>query len=37
VFIIFSIKKNGKKEIYNPEVIEEIKEEVERLKNEITQ
>ncbi len=32
VFIIFSIKKDNKKEIYNPEIIEEIKQEIERLK-----
>ncbi len=32
VFIIFSIKKDNKKEIYNPEVIEEIRKEIERLK-----
>ncbi|MFN3406585.1 MAG: MjaI family restriction endonuclease [Caldimicrobium sp.] len=32
VFIIFSIKKEGKKMIYNPEIIEEIKKEIERLK-----
>jgi len=32
VFIIFSIKKDNKKEIYNPEVIEEIKKEILRLK-----
>jgi len=32
VFIVFSIKKDNKKEIYNPEVIEEIKKEIERLK-----
>lgn len=34
VFIVFSIKKDNKKEIYNPEVIEEIKKEIERLKKE---
>jgi len=33
VFIVFSIKNNDKKEIFNPEVVEEIKNEVERLKN----
>ncbi len=33
VFIIFSIKKNNRKEIYNPEVIEEIKKEMEKLKS----
>jgi hypothetical protein len=32
VFVIFSVKKNGRKEIYNQEVIEEIKKEIERLK-----
>ncbi len=32
VFIIFSIKKGDKKEIYNSEVIEEIKREIEKLK-----
>ncbi len=31
VFIIFSIKKEGKKVIYNPEVIDGIKEEIDRL------
>ncbi len=31
VFIIFSVKKEGKKIIYNPEVINEIKKEIERL------
>ena len=34
VFIVFSIKKDNKKVIYNPEVIGEIKEEIERLKGE---
>ena len=33
VFIIFSVKKDNKKEIYNREVIEEIKTEIERLKD----
>jgi len=33
VFIIFSIKKDNKKEVYNKEVINEIKKEIERLKN----
>ncbi|MEM3455491.1 MAG: MjaI family restriction endonuclease [Thermoproteota archaeon] len=33
VFIIFSIKKEGKKTIYNSEVIDEIKKEIERLRN----
>ncbi len=28
VFIIFSIKRDNKKEIYNPEVIEEIRAEI---------
>ena len=32
VFIIFSIKKDGRKEIYNPEVVEEIRKEIQRLK-----
>lgn len=32
VFIIFSIKKDNKKEIYNPLIIEEIKKEILRLK-----
>ncbi len=32
VFIVFSIKKDNRKEIYNPEVIEEIRKEIERLK-----
>ena len=32
VFYIFSIKENGRKRIFNQEVIEEIKEEIERLK-----
>ena len=32
VFIIFSIKKGNKKEIYNPEVIESIRKEIERIK-----
>lgn len=31
VFVIFSIKRNDKKEIYNPEIIEEIKKEIKRL------
>ena len=31
VFIIFSIKRNGRKEIYNQEVVKEIKREIERL------
>lgn len=34
VFIVFSIKKGNEKEIYNREVIEEIKKEVGRLKGE---
>lgn len=32
VFIVFSIKKDNKKEIYNPEVIDEIRKEIQRLK-----
>jgi thymidylate synthase len=32
VFIIFSIKKGDKKEIYNKEVIEEIKDLIKKLK-----
>ena len=31
VFYIFSVKENGKKRIANPDVIDEIKEEIERL------
>lgn len=31
VFIVFSTKKGNEKEIYNPEVIEEIKEEIRKL------
>lgn len=34
VFIIFSIKKGDKKEIYNSEVIEEIRKEIEKLTGE---
>jgi len=34
VFIVFSIKREGKKMIYNPEVTEEIKREIERLRKE---
>ncbi len=34
VFVVFSIKKEGKKLIYNPEVIDEMKKEVERLRKE---
>ena len=34
VFITFSIKKEGKKVIYNTEVIDEIKKEIERLRKE---
>ena len=34
VFIVFSIKREGKKVIYNPEVIDEIKKEIERLRKE---
>ncbi len=33
VFIIFSVKKDNKKEIYNREVIKEIKDEINRLKS----
>jgi hypothetical protein len=33
VFIVFSIKRNGKKTIFNPEVLNEIQEEIERLSN----
>jgi len=32
VFIIFSIKKGNKKEIYNPEIITSIRKEIERIK-----
>ena len=32
VFIVFSIKKDNKKEIYSSEVIEDIRKEIERLK-----
>ncbi|MGB9856234.1 MAG: MjaI family restriction endonuclease [Caldisericum exile] len=32
VFIIFSVKKGDKKVIYNPEVIEDIKKEIEKLR-----
>ena len=32
VFYVISIKEGDKKKIYNPEVIEEIKNEIERLK-----
>lgn len=31
VFIVLSVKKDNKKEIFNEEVVEEIKEEIERL------
>lgn len=34
VFVVFSTKKGDRKEIYNPEVIEEIKQEIQRLKGE---
>jgi hypothetical protein len=34
VFIVFSIKRNNKKEIYNPEVVEEIRKEIQNLKAE---
>jgi len=33
VFIVFSIKKNKKKDIYNKEVIKEIVDEIQRLKH----
>lgn len=33
VFIIFSIKRDGKKEIANPEIIHNIKKEIQRLKS----
>jgi len=33
VFIIFSIKNDNKKEIFNPEVVEDIRKEIERLRN----
>lgn len=33
VFIVFSVKKGRAKEIYNSEVVDEIKREIERLKN----
>ncbi|GIX42788.1 MAG: hypothetical protein KatS3mg129_2521 [Leptospiraceae bacterium] len=33
VFIIFSIKRDGKKEIANPEIINDIKKEIQRLKS----
>ena len=32
VFTVFSVQKDNKKEIYNPEIVEEIKKEIERLK-----
>ncbi|MCS7279854.1 MAG: MjaI family restriction endonuclease [Thermodesulfobacteriaceae bacterium] len=32
VFIVFSVKKDNKKKIYNTEIIEEIKKEIDRLK-----
>ncbi|WP_243664672.1 MjaI family restriction endonuclease [Rhodothermus marinus] len=32
VFIIFSIKRDGRKEIYNPDIIGKIEEEIQRLK-----
>ncbi|MCS7215984.1 MAG: MjaI family restriction endonuclease [Thermodesulfovibrio sp.] len=34
VFIVFSIKRDNKKDIYNKEVIKEIREEIKRLKGE---
>ncbi len=33
MFIVLSVKKGDKKVIYNTEVIEEIKKEIERLKH----
>ena len=33
VFIVFSIEKNKKKDIYNKEVIKEIEDEIQRLKH----
>jgi len=33
VFIVFSVKKEDKKEIYNPEIIEEIRKEIGKLKS----
>ncbi|MFN3869872.1 MAG: MjaI family restriction endonuclease [Aquificaceae bacterium] len=35
VFIVFSIKKGDKKEIFNEEIIENIKKEIERLRNDL--
>ncbi len=32
VFVVFSVEKDNKKEIYNTKVIEEIKIEIKRLK-----
>ena len=32
MFIVFSIKKDNKKEIYDSEVIDDIRREIERLK-----
>lgn len=32
VFIVFSVMKDNKKEIYNPEVVEDIRKEIERIK-----
>ncbi|OYT75230.1 MAG: MjaI family restriction endonuclease [Armatimonadetes bacterium JP3_11] len=34
VFIVFSVKQNGKKMIANPEVVEDIRQEIARLQNE---
>lgn len=36
VFVIFSIKDGNRKKIHNPEVIEEIREEIKRLESEST-
>lgn len=33
VFVVFSIKKGRTREIYNPEVVDEIRREMERLRN----
>ncbi len=35
VFIVFSIKKGDRKEVYNPEVVEEIRKEIQRLREEM--
>lgn len=34
VFIVFSVKEGKKKVIHNPEVVEEIRKEIERLEKE---